>query len=195
MSADAQGLSEPADSAPQPAGGPQFSEKDEHPRDDWADALGWIALGIAILIGSIAMDRLESQGVNPLTVPGLMPGLLGIAMILLGGILAVRSWERGALRLPPAAFTADAREQRRRIWIVTALCLGYGIVLIGHGLPFWLASTIYVAGSILILQRISRDPAERQLTPRAWIMALVIGSSSSVITHLVFQEVFLVRMP
>ena len=40
--------------------------------------------------------------------------------------------------------------------------MGYGVVLIGHGLPFWLASTIYVTGSILILQRLSRDADERR---------------------------------
>jgi hypothetical protein len=43
----------------------------------------------------------------------------------------------------------------------------------------------------------SRNPAERQKTqtPRAWAKALTIGLTSSVITHLVFQEFFLVRMP
>jgi hypothetical protein len=68
-------------------------------------------------------------------------------------------------------------------------------VLVGHGLPFWLASTIYVTSSILILQRMSRDPAVRRQTPKTWAKALAIGLGSSVITHLVFQELFLVRMP
>ena len=40
-----------------------------------------IVLGVAVLIGSFTMDRLERQGVNPYTVPGLLPGLLGIAMM------------------------------------------------------------------------------------------------------------------
>jgi hypothetical protein len=188
-------MSESTDFTPQPNVPPHSDEKDEHPRADWADGLGWMGLGIAILIGSITMDRLERQGVNPYTVPGLLPGLLGIAMILLGGILALRSWRRGALCHPAGPAAIDEREQRRRIWIVTGLCLGYGVVLIGHGVPFWLASTIYVTGSILILQHMSRDPVERRLTPRVWIKALVIGLSASVITHLVFQELFLVRMP
>ena len=34
---------------------------------------------------------------------------------------------------------------------------GYGVVLVGHGLPFWLASTIYVTASILLFRRLSRD--------------------------------------
>ena len=54
------------------------------PRSDLADAAFWIVLGVAVLIGSFTMDRLERQGVNPYTVPGLLPGLLGIAMMALG---------------------------------------------------------------------------------------------------------------
>jgi hypothetical protein len=166
-----------------------------HPKNDLHDGVGWIALGVAIVIGSLLMDRLEQQHINPYTVPGLVPGLLGLMMILLGGILALRSWRRGALRLPIAAPTTDEREARRRVWIVIALCMGYAVVLVGHGLPFWIASAIYVTVSILILQRLSRDPNERRLTPRAWVKAVVIGLASGLITSLVFQELFLVRMP
>ena len=68
-------------------------------------------------------------------------------------------------------------------------------MLVGHGLPFWLASTIYVTGSILILQRLSREPQTRRVTLRAAVMALVIGLGAAVITQLVFQELFLVRLP
>src|ERR1700712_586160 len=61
-------------------------------RSDFLSALGWMALGIAILIGSVTMDRLEKQDINPYTIPGLLPGLLGIAMTILGALLAARSW-------------------------------------------------------------------------------------------------------
>ncbi|MEP7084945.1 MAG: tripartite tricarboxylate transporter TctB family protein [Betaproteobacteria bacterium] len=166
-----------------------------HPRSDLWDGVGWLALGSAILIGSLLMDRLEKQAINPYTIPGLLPALLGIMMIVLGGILALRSWRRGALRMAIPASDRDDREQRRRVWIVVALCVGYAVVLVGHGLPFWLASSIYVTVSILILQRLSRDENERRLTPRAWMKAIIIGLSSGVITALVFQELFLVRMP
>ena len=165
------------------------------PRGDLKDAACWIAFGVAVLVGSITMDRLEQQHINPYTVPGLLPGLLGIMMILLGGILALRSLRRGALRLAPPPPSGHDRERWRRIWVVTALCLGYGIVLIGHGLPFWLASSIYVTASILIMQRMSRDPVVRRQTLGAWAKALMIGLVASGVTHLVFQEFFLVRMP
>ncbi|MDB5857764.1 MAG: hypothetical protein JWQ76_1453 [Ramlibacter sp.] len=181
----------------QPATPAPEAEGDVHkpPRADLHDALGWIALGVAVLVGSLTMDRLEQQHINPYTVPGLLPGLLGIAMILLGGVLWVRSWRRGAHEQAHQPANALQREQQRRVWVVIALCVGYSVVLVGHGIPFWLSSTLYVTASILILQRMSRDPEERRLTPRTWGKALLIGAVSSVLTHVVFQELFLVRLP
>jgi hypothetical protein len=170
-------------------------EDTAHPRSDFVDAIGWIALGTAVVVGSFTMDRLEKQNINPVTVPGLLPGLLGLAMVLLGVVLGLRSWNRGALTLPVAIPSADSREQSKRVWIAVAMCLGYGVVLIGHGIPFWLASTVYVTASILVFTRLSRDPVQRALGPRAWAKALVIGVSASVITWLVFERLFLVRMP
>ena len=164
-------------------------------RSDLRDAAGWTVLGLAILIGSLRMDRLEAQNINPYTVPGLLPGLLGLAMLVLGLVMVLRSWRRGALTQAHAAPTELLREERRRSWLVIGLCVGYCVVLVGHGIPFWLASSVYVTGSILVLQRLSRDEQERRLGARAWAKALVIGVASSVITQLVFQELFLVRMP
>ncbi|MFO1218894.1 MAG: tripartite tricarboxylate transporter TctB family protein [Burkholderiaceae bacterium] len=165
------------------------------PRTDFFGALGWIALGVAVLIGSLTMDRLERQHINPYTAPGLLPGLLGLAMIVLGAALAFRSWRRGALRIAAPAITTDQRDERKRIVVALALCLGYGVVLIGHGLPFWLASTIYVTASILVFRRLSRDAAERRFTAKAMAQAVVIALAGSLITQWLFQDLFLVRLP
>lgn len=170
-------------------------KEQQAPRSDLKDAVGWMALGLAVLVGSVTMDRLEQQNINPVTVPGLLPGLLGLAMILLGTVLGLRSWRRGALTQARPVAGADAREQRQRVWIAIALCAGYAVVLVGHGIPFWLASSLYVTASILVFNRISRDPAERRLDLRAWAKALLIGVASSVITWLVFELLFLVRLP
>jgi hypothetical protein len=170
-------------------------EEASPPRADLKDAIAWIALGLAVLVGSITMDRLQAQNINPLTIPGLLPGLLGIAMIFLGGTLAVRSLRQGALHQALPAATAGEREQRKRVAIAIALCMGYGVVLVGHGIPFWIASSLYVTASILIFRRISHDPAERGLGARAWLNAVVIGVAASAITWLVFEKLFLVRLP
>ena len=74
----------------------------------------WVAFGIAVLALSWRMDRLEAQHINPYTVPGLLPGLLGIVMILLGGLLALRSWRRGGRFVGGPRF-AMASESARRL--------------------------------------------------------------------------------
>lgn len=191
--ASAAGTEPAAPSAPLPTLEPPIT-----PRSDLRDAIGWIVLGIAVLVGSLTMDRLERQHINPYTVPGLLPGLLGVLMIALGGLLLARSLRRGALRAAPQPDAASAslhREAWRRIAVTTLLCGVYGVVLIGHGLPFWAASALYVTGSILVLQRIDRDAQARRFTPRGVVQAVVIGLVAAVVTHLVFQEVFLVRLP
>src|SRR5882757_11178733 len=82
-------------------------------RSDFLSALGWMAFGIAILIGSVMMDRLEKQGINPYTIPGLLPGLLGIAMTILGALLAARSWRPHLLASNANGAPADRAERKR----------------------------------------------------------------------------------
>jgi hypothetical protein len=163
-------------------------------RSDFLSALGWMGLGIAILIGSIMMDRLEKQDINPYTIPGLLPGLLGIVMTILGALLAARSWRPHLLA--SAAGRAPVKPgERQRILLVLGLCLTFGVVLVGHGLPFWLAATIFVSVAILSLQYQQRRSSGAKLSQRMLITAAAIGLGAGVIITIVFQEIFLVRLP
>ena len=163
-------------------------------RSELHQSFGWLALGLAVLIGSLRMDRLESQNINPYTVPGLLPGLLGIAMMLLGTLLALRSWRRGALASRTHGFAFDARAAGR-VALIVGLCVTFGIVLVGHGLPFWLAAAIFVSVAIVVLQRPQRIAAGETLGLRRLVVAALIGLGAGGIITLVFQQVFLVRLP
>lgn len=167
------------------------------PRADLHDAAGWVIFGLAIIIVSWNMSRLEDQHINPLTIPGLVPGLLGAGMVIVGTILGIRSWERHRRESIHTAAVVDrhARLRRKRVLATIILCCGYSIVLIGHGLPFWLASSIYVTGSILVLGRLHIDPNRHPINLRAINHALLIGVGSSVVVWLVFERLFLVRLP
>lgn len=165
------------------------------PRADLRDAIGWVVLGLAVVIASVRMDRLTDQHINPLTVPGLVPGLLGIGMVIIGAILGLRSWRRSAYRQPRVPLSATGHQRRKRALLATALCCGYSLVLIGRGLPFWLASSIYVTASILAFDRISSNQAKRRINLHAANKALLIGVISSVVVWLVFERLFLVRLP
>ena len=156
--------------------------------------LVWVVFGIAVLALSWRMDRLEAQHINPYTVPGLLPGLLGIVMILLGGLLALRSWRRGG-RFVGAPEFAMSGESARRLALVVGLIVAYTVVLLGRGLPFWLGAAIYVTASIILLQAPQRAAEGRRLTAVEVGRALAIGLASGWIITWVFQDAFLVRLP
>lgn len=164
-------------------------------RTDFLSALGWMTLGIAILIGSITMDRLKNQDINPYTIPGLLPGLLGIAMIILGALLAARSWRSDLFASHAADAPSDRSVERKQLLLVLGLCIGFGVILVGHGLPFWLAAAIFVTIAILSLQARQRKAAGEKLSLRIFIKTVAIGLGAGLAITIIFQELFLVRLP
>jgi hypothetical protein len=178
-----------------PASSPSEAEDIAGLRNDFMSAIGWMGLGIAILIGSVTMDRLEKQGINPYTIPGLLPGLLGIAMTILGTLLAARSWRPHLLSTAAITDASVKRAEQKRLLLVLGLCLTFGVILVGHGLPFWLAAAIFVTASIVGLQYQQRKSIGQKLNARLFIKAAAIGLGAGIVITIVFQEIFLVRLP
>jgi len=82
-------------------------------------ALGWIVFGAAVLVVSWRMDRLENLQINPWSAPGLMPGVLGLLMIVFGAALGLRARRREAQPAEPD------RTSFPRVLLAAALCVGY----------------------------------------------------------------------
>lgn len=172
---------------PHPAHAPGAS-----PRDDVVGGLLWSLLGLAILIGSWRMDRLEAQDINPYTIPGLVPGLLGLAMILFGGLMALRGLRQGGLHRSEIAAPAVSPAAYGRLATVLVLCIGFVVLLLGR-MPFWAAAALFVTLSIGVL-RWRELRAENRLL-RGLVQAVVIGLCSGAAVTLVFEKIFLVRLP
>jgi uncharacterized membrane protein YhaH (DUF805 family) len=165
------------------------------PRTDFLSAIGWMTLGIAILVGSVMMDRLEDQDINPYTIPGLLPGLLGIAMSVLGALLAIRSWRARPFHPVETTDTLTSHAGRKRLTLVLGLCLAFGVGLVGHGLPFWLAVVIFVTTSILSLQYLQQPAIEPPMQLRQFAATAAIGLGAGIAITIIFQDVFLVHLP
>ncbi len=163
------------------------------PRADFVSALVWTVFGTAIAVGAWRMDRLEHLHINKYEVPGLVPGLLGLAIAVLGVALALRAVGRGALR-PAGAPSGEPGTDSRYMATVLGAMLLYAVVLVGHGLPFWLATLLFVAGFIFWFDR-GRQAALGRTTARQAMLALVYGGCTSAVVTLVFQHVFYVRLP
>ena len=149
---------------------------------DRAQGLFWIALGGAIFYASWTMDRLASLGVKPFSAPGLLPGILGAFIVLLGIAMLLRGRQEETEPI-----------QWRRILLPLALCLGFAGGMVGRGIPFWVAAWVFVAVMIWTLQY--RDRKLKGNLRRLAALSLSIGLGASVAIALVFQELFLIRLP
>lgn len=145
-------------------------------RSDAAQGVAWALGGGLIVYASWTMDRLERHGAALYTAPGLVPGLLGLVLVVLGVALALR--KRAICASSPAIRWGNTP-------LVLALCLGYAIGLIGR-MPFWLATFVFVTAFIAIFEYPSR---------RRMAFAPLYGAATSLAVSNLFEAVFLVRLP
>lgn len=161
-------------------------------RADLLTAIFFIVLAAATLQGSWTMDRLEVRRIHPLTAPGLVPGMLSAALLLCGVVLAIRS-----LRLPaPGGWTdlgaAITAGPSRRAGMVLLLCLIYTLGLVGL-VPFWLATGLFIFAFVMVFETWLAAPRRTVRQSLPWAFGLAVTASA--IVTIVFERVFLVRLP
>ncbi len=163
-------------------------------RADLLFGLVLVALGIAVAFESWRMPRFTELGVHPMTAPGLVPGLLGLVTAMLGGILTARSARTGGSS-PAASVGGESREflrQAGRFALTLVLCLAYAAVLIGR-VEFWLATGLFVFAFIVLFEW----SGEREISGhvRAVVFAGIQAVVVSALVTVVFERIFLVRLP
>ena len=172
-----------------------------------ADRIGgliWVVLGAAIIYGSWSMDRLTSLQIHPATAPGLVPGLLGAGIVILGLVLLLR---RKASATGDFAIAQEAQERIpiepqdaadesiawNRVLLSWALCITYGAVLLGHGLPYWILTAAFLFVHINLIDDTDNVPA--RLDRKRALIAATIAVLFAIAVALVFEKIFLVRLP
>ena len=169
-------------------------------RADFITAVVLITLGLATLYGSWTMDRLEIRRIHPASVPGLVPGGLGLAIAVCGALLLIRSVRSGGHRplSGDGSFTRWLHSiEAQRLALAAVLCLVYPLVLVGW-LPFWLATGLFVFAFIVAFEWSPQDgeAAPSSARRRAVLLwAAVQAVLVAAIVSIVFQELFLVRLP
>jgi hypothetical protein len=152
-------------------------------RSDLAGGVGWMAFGLAILAASWRMDRFEAMGATVYTAPGFVPAIFGVSLVLLGAVLA---WRGGSA--PRVSGGAESEPLlSRRIGLMLVLTLAYAGGLVSR-VPFWLATTVFVTAFTAAFAD-ALPPVRRAFT------ALASGVLTSVAVLVVFERIFLVRLP
>lgn len=155
------------------------------PRADFLSGLTFVALGIAVVWASLEMPRFEDRNINPYTIPGLVPAALGGIILVLGAVLFLRATLAGGWRLG----VRHGQGLSGRLVLSLILCLGYAAGLVSR-LPFWLATFLFVTLFVVVFEW--GDGGRRWLR---LALAVIYGAAISAAVTLVFQELFLVRLP
>lgn len=148
-------------------------------------------LGAAILAGALAMPRFAHRSADPLTVPGITPGLLGAIILVLGALLAVRGVRRMGSEGPLNITQWPEGSVRRTGFTLTTLLL-YGFGLFGN-LPFVPATAIFIFVFTVGVELMREDRAGKLAT--TLIGAGVLAIASSLVIWLVFSKIFLIQLP
>jgi hypothetical protein len=164
------------------------------PRRDLQGGLVWAALGGVIVMLSWQMDRMTQQGATLHTAPGLWPGIVGTLLAVLGGVLMLRSWRR-AQRIGWDAAATDATDYApaSSFALAAAMFFVYALLLVGRGLPFWLATVLFVTSFVFLFQYALRKAARK--ATRGFVVALACGVLTALIVTLLFEQLFYVRLP
>ncbi len=133
------------------------------PRADFLTSLALIVIGVAMLWGALDMPRFEQRSINPYSIPGIVPAILAVVMLVLAVLLLGRAIRQGGYRLAAGSqpvggilFSASSRT----MLLTLVLGLIYAVGLVGT-LPFWAATMIFVSAFILIFEWRLARPGRR----------------------------------
>ena len=158
------------------------------PRADLLTASVLFVLGVAILGHAWQMPRFVEQSGTGLTAPGIVPGFHGVMIALLSLLLGLRAMRRGGWAARGAA--AQGSGDGPRLALAAVLGVLYAGVLVGR-VPFWLASALFVFAFIAAFEW-HEAPARRA---RRLAEAAAIGLGTGLAVTLVFEKLFLLRLP
>jgi hypothetical protein len=168
------------------------TEESARIRADLITAVVLVLLGLAVVYASWTMDRLEVRRINPATIPGLVPLILGIALTACGALLAVRSWRLDVPGSGAALIRAIVSWPALRVLAILGLALVFTLVLMGR-MPFWLAAGLFIFTFIVLFETILADTPKPLVPTLLWALGIAAAGGGGI--WYVFERIFLVRLP
>jgi putative tricarboxylic transport membrane protein len=158
--------------------------------------------GIVLILGSLyvifeswRMPRLEHLGTHPLSVPGIVPTVLAVVLILFGGVLVIRSVVAGGYRLGLSVARGRAvlaRPGNQRLLLTALLTIGYAGGLLGR-VPYELATGLFIFGFVLLFEwewGLSTAGYAKRVAAAVVLAVLTTG-----VVSYAFERLFLVTLP
>ncbi|MEX0969407.1 MAG: tripartite tricarboxylate transporter TctB family protein [Paracoccaceae bacterium] len=155
---------------------------------DRVTSIIFFALGTAMLIGGYTMDRLPIRQIHPLSIPGLVPMLLGASLAFCSIILFFQSTSEREGD-PDANISKGSL---LRLSLTVALTLAYALLLVGW-LPFLMATAIFIFAFTLVFSWAEALDARARIF--MVVKSAIFGAIAAYAIVILFEKAFLVRLP
>ena len=170
-------------------------KQENMPKADFAVSILLMCFGVWVVIHSFQMPRFKELGADPLSVPGIVPGILGIVIFILSLVVFIRSLTRKGYRLGLNRQTLKnffKNTSLQRMLLTIFICIVYGIYMVGS-MNYYLATFIFVLVFIILFQFLdTEDVATRgKLLMLSVLQAVLVAG----IVGAVFRYLFLVDLP
>ena len=170
-------------------------KQENMPKADFVVSILLMAFGVWIVIHSVEMPRFKELDADPLSVPGIVPGILGTVIFILSLVVFIRSlfrkgYQLGLNRQTLKNFFQDTSAQRMLLTIF--ICIVYGIFMIGR-INYYPATFIFVLVFIILFQfRVGQGGTTRG---KMLMFAALQAVLAAGIVGAVFRYLFLVDLP
>lgn len=155
---------------------------------DRLSAIVFFALGLALLVGGWTMDRLEIRQIHPASIPGLVPMILGVLLVICAVLLFWTSLKAegddGPELIVPGSWV--------RLGLTGIICTVYALGLVGWLSYFWATAIFTFAFTFAFSFPVDGSPRDKVISV-AGALALALGVAFG--SSILFRELFLVRLP
>ncbi len=161
---------------------------------DFFTSIILFAFGTAVLVLSTQMPTMVDRNQSVYSAPGIVPGFIGVMLMLLSVSMLLRSLKNKVLaEIRQGIIPREAMHQvtTQRIGITLALCLGYGLAL---GKLWFPIPTFAFIFSFIFLFEYDFKAALKPQTKKI-VVAIIIAIITTTLVTLVFQKLFLVNLP
>lgn len=165
-------------------------------KKDFITSIVLIAFSVSVIVMSYTMPRLERRNIDPFSAPGVVPGMIGIVLLLLSFVLFVRSIRRGGYRVfrKSSCETDDGHLQgaATRVVLTLVISLVYAIGFLGR-FDYSIITALYICTFICLFE--FKAGVALWAQKRMVLFAIIQAVVASVLITLVFQKLFLVDLP
>jgi hypothetical protein len=162
---------------------------------DFLTSIVLIVFSTTVIVMSITMPRLERRGIDPLSAPGVVPGLIGAVLLCLALILFFRSIKKGGYHIfrgEGGVTKSQHQGAATRVSLTLIVCLIYAVGLLGW-LNYSIATALFIFTFICLFEI---GPGQAVVVRRKIIVfALIQAVLASALVTLVFQYLFLIDLP